>query len=214
MRRYLLLIPFLLLASSVLAQTSGSVRLLDEGVQQGKVENLDCIGSTITCARTGVTGTLTISGGGGGAPTDATYWTGAAHASLSAEINLGALGTGLVLNTAGTPSILAGNTCAANNFGVSISAAGVIGCAQPLFSNLSGTATTAQIGDDQVTYAKIQNVSAISKLLGRGSAAGAGDVEEITLGTNLSMSGTTLNATGGGGGLDHPAIMSRVSMGF
>jgi Repeat of unknown function (DUF5907) len=50
-----------------------------------------------------------------------------------------------------------------------------------------------------VTYAKMQDVSAISKLLGRGSAAGVGDVEEITLGTNLSMSGTTLNASGGGG---------------
>jgi hypothetical protein len=59
---------------------------------------------------------------------------------------------------------------------------------------------TAKILNAAVTYAKIQDVSAISKLLGRGSAAGAGDVEEITLGTNLSMSGTTLNATGGAGG--------------
>jgi hypothetical protein len=59
---------------------------------------------------------------------------------------------------------------------------------------------TAKILNANVTYAKIQDVSAISKLLGRGSAAGAGDVEEITLGTNLSMSGGTLNATGGGGG--------------
>lgn len=58
-----------------------------------------------------------------------------------------------------------------------------------------------QIDNDAVTYAKIQNVSAISKLLGRGAAAGAGDAEEITLGTNLSMSGTTLNAAGGGGGI-------------
>lgn len=56
------------------------------------------------------------------------------------------------------------------------------------------------IANDAVTYAKMQNVSAISRLLGRGAAAGAGDPEEIILGTNLSMSGTTLNAAGGGSG--------------
>jgi hypothetical protein len=33
---------------------------------------------------------------------------------------------------------------------------------------------------------------------GRGAASGAGPLETITLGTNLSMTGTTLNATGGG----------------
>jgi hypothetical protein len=36
-----------------------------------------------------------------------------------------------------------------------------------------------------------------NKLIGRGTA-GVGVMEEITLGTNLSLSGTTLNATGGG----------------
>lgn len=39
-----------------------------------------------------------------------------------------------------------------------------------------------------------------NKLLGRGTAA-TGAIEEITLGTNLSLSGTTLNATGGGIGI-------------
>ena len=54
------------------------------------------------------------------------------------------------------------------------------------------------IANDAVTYAKMQNVSAASKLLGRGDS-GAGDPQEIMLGTNLSIAGTTLNATGGGG---------------
>jgi hypothetical protein len=42
-----------------------------------------------------------------------------------------------------------------------------------------GSATTAKIVDANVTYAKIQNVSATDRLLGR-STAGAGVVEEIT----------------------------------
>lgn len=41
-----------------------------------------------------------------------------------------------------------------------------------------GSVTTAKIGDDQVTYSKIQNVSATDRILGR-STAGAGNIEEI-----------------------------------
>lgn len=57
---------------------------------------------------------------------------------------------------------------------------------------------TTTIAADAITYSKLQNISAASRLLGRGSAAGAGDPEEIILGTNLSMAGTTLNAAAAG----------------
>lgn len=63
---------------------------------------------------------------------------------------------------------------------------------------VSGIGTIWTIDNDVVTYAKMQNVSTNNRLLGR-ATGGAGDVEEITLGTNLSFTGTTLNAAGGAG---------------
>lgn len=43
------------------------------------------------------------------------------------------------------------------------------------------------------------------KLVGRGTA-GTGSLEEIALGTNLSLTGNTLNAAGGGGGIAQPDL--------
>ena len=77
------------------------------------------------------------------------------------------------------------------------------------------TITTVYVsneGDDNAPYwAKVNLVNGVkgrlrfsnmveiaaSSLLGRGSAAGTGDIEVITIGTNLEMDGTTLNVISG-----------------
>ncbi len=117
--------------------------------------------------------------------------------------------------------------------GTTINASGGGGLSDADYGDItvSGTGTVMTIDNDVVTYAKMQNVGAntvlaraagtsgdvgevalaASELLGRGAT---GDIAAITLGTNLSMSGTTLNASGGGSGLTHPQVMSRVAIGF
>jgi hypothetical protein len=72
------------------------------------------------------------------APTGAVYWTGAAASGLSAEQNLGALATGLVLNTSGTPTAYGGTSCT-NQFPRSLNGSGTATCAAvSLTADVSG----------------------------------------------------------------------------
>lgn len=57
----------------------------------------------------------------------------------------------------------------------------------------SAGGTVATIANDAVTYVKMQNVSAASRVLGRGSAGGAGNVEELTVGAGLTIAATDLS---------------------
>ena len=54
---------------------------------------------------------------------------------------------------------------------------------------VSSSGTVWTIDNDVVTYAKMQNVSATDRLLGR-DASGAGDVEELTVGGGIEFTGT------------------------
>lgn len=62
---------------------------------------------------------------------------------------------------------------------------------------VSASGQTFTIDNASVTLAKIQNAAASSKLLGSGASGSGSSYSEITLGTGLSMSGTTLNAAAG-----------------
>jgi Repeat of unknown function (DUF5907) len=63
---------------------------------------------------------------------------------------------------------------------------------------VSGSGATWTIDPGAVTYAKMQATSVPSVLLGRGSAS-AGIPQEITLGSGLTMTGTSLSVSAGGG---------------
>ena len=111
------------------------------------------------------------------------------------------LGLGTLATQSGTFS---GNSSGTNTGDQTISLSGDV--------SGSGTGSIATtIANDAVTYAKLQNITAASKLLGRGDS-GSGDAQEITLGSGLAMTGTTLSTTGGGTSLGLIASLSRLNV--
>lgn len=82
-------------------------------------------------------------------------------------------------------------TTNATSDSVTIAAAGSSGVADGDKGDItvSGSGATWTIDSDVVTYAKMQNVSATDRLLGRDTAA-AGDVEELTVGGGIEFTGS------------------------
>lgn len=95
----------------------------------------------------------------GGAPTDAKYVTATTNATLTAEQSIGALTTGLLLNTVaaaeGTLSAYGGTSCT-NQFPRSLDASGAATCASVANADLAGSiAASKLVGTDIATVGTI-----------------------------------------------------------
>lgn len=97
----LFLVAFAARAEEDVVHAPGVV-VQDEGTPQGRARTLNCTGAGVACSVLAGVATVDVSGGGGGAPTTATYITQTADATLSNEQALGALGTGILKSTTTT----------------------------------------------------------------------------------------------------------------
>ena len=179
------------LGTTITTNAIATAMITDGAVTKAKIEN---VAASMLLGRTSV---------GAGAPQEITVGT---NLTMTGTTLSASGGTGDVV---GPSSSVDGEVALFNSTtgklikrasgtGITRVASGVQSAAE-----LSGDVTTsgsnaATIANDAVTYAKMQNVSAASKLLGRGDS-GSGDPQEITLGSGLSMSGTTVSASGGSG---------------
>lgn len=85
-------IVFLLFSTTIWA-ADPPLTLYDEGAKQGVVFKVDCVGAGISCSKSGIVGTLNVSGGGGGG--GSSVWTlGAGNVGISTTNNVG-IGTSI-----------------------------------------------------------------------------------------------------------------------
>lgn len=184
--------------SATVTPAIGSITGLGTGVGTALAVNVGSAGAPVTFNGAGGTPssiTLTNAGGTAASLTAGTAnaapisgLTGAGTGVLTAlALNVGSAGAPVTFNGAGgTPSSLTA-------------------------TNVTGL-PTAGLVDAAVTYAKIQNVSATGKLLGRANA-GAGVIEEISLGGAFVTAGTQLQTAAHTGDVTSPTNSLALTIG-
>jgi hypothetical protein len=98
--------------------------------------------------------------------------------NLSDLANAGTARTNLGVDAAGTDNSTDVSLSGSLDY-ITISGQTITRNAIDLAADVTGTLPTANVADDAITYAKIQNVTATDRILGRDSA-GAGVIEEIS----------------------------------
>ncbi len=184
-------------------------------VIQGQRAILYCDGTNVLDADTaGISTPVAIADGGTGATTASAartnlggtsvgvnVFTAASAAAARSAIGSTAVGDAIfIAGTAGSARGTLGSTAVGDALFTAVDAAAArttlgLGSLATLSTIVSanitdGTIATADLGNDQVTYAKIQNVATNQRVLGRTSGAG-GDVEELATSTILDWLGST-----------------------
>lgn len=170
MRNFVTASLFLLLAITGLAQGRGDVKTTDTLITLSNFPP-----SSITGGVVATLGRATVGDGEGGVYT----WDATSTATVDQENVVGSsvTATGRWLLSIGSGGGGGGTVSDGDKGDIRVTASGATWTVEP----------------SAITYGKIQNVSAANRLLGRGSASGAGDVEEISGGSGLSFNGTILS---------------------
>lgn len=164
-------------AWSVVTPASTDISDFSEAVDD-RVSSLLVAGSGITLSYNDGANTLTLSASGGGTVTSFTFTNANgvsgvvtnATTTPALTISLGAITPSSVVSSG---TVTGSNITGTNTGDQTITLTGDV--------TGSGTGSfAATIGNDKVTYAKMQNVSATQKVVGR-NTAGSGDPEEVSL---------------------------------